>query len=149
MVSCTIAVGLLVAMLFTMISPEKVSLMNDYEVHLSPAQRTKYHALRQERLHIYLTGFVIGIILAMIVVYWLRQRPVYLNVCLSGAIVFVTAYFYYVFTPKSDYMILYLDEKEDRVAWLRIYRHMTIMYHLGFVIGVLAVMLFCYAWMKR
>jgi heme/copper-type cytochrome/quinol oxidase subunit 4 len=149
MVSCTLAVGLLIAMLFTMISPEKVSLMHDYEALLSSAQRTKYHALRKERLQIYLTGFALGILLAILVVYGLRRQSVFTNVCLTGAIVFVVAYFYYVFTPKSDYMILHLDEKEDRVAWLRIYRHMTLMYHLGFVVGVLAVMLFCYAWMKK
>lgn len=149
MVSCTIATGLLIAMLFTMVSPEKVSIMHDYEAHLNPAQKVKYHALRKERLQIYLTGFALGILLAVIIIYRLRRQSIFSNVCLSGAIVFVVAYFYYVFTPKSDYMILYLDEKEDREAWLRVYRHMTLMYHLGFVIGVLAVMLFCYAWMKK
>ena len=46
--------------------------------------------------------------------------------------------------PKSDYMILHLDKKEQRKEWLDIYRKMQLKCHIGFVCGIIAAMLMCY-----
>lgn len=161
--SCVIAIGLIVAMLFTMISPNKFSLMSKYESLLSEKQLEKYHAIRKERLMICIMGFVLGIVIAFGVVnlgsskmsrliaedVMYMKKSVYTNVCLVGAIVFVVNYFFYVFYPKSSYMITNLDEKEDREAWLAIYKHMTYVYHLGFVLGVVGAMVLCYGIYKK
>jgi hypothetical protein len=146
--SCVIAIGLIVAMLFTMISPNKFSLMSKYELLLSKIQLEKYYKIRKERLMICIMGFVLGIIIAFGVVMYMK-KSVLTNVCLVGAIVFIVNYFFYIFYPKSSYMITELDEKEDREAWLAIYKHMTYIYHLGFVLGVLGAMVLCYGIFKK
>ena len=141
--SCVIAIGLIVAMLFTMISPNKFSLMDKYESLLSEKQLEKYHTIRKERLKICIMGFVLGIVIAFGVVMYMK-KSLFTNVCLVGAIVFVVNYFFYVFYPKSSYMITDLDEREDREAWLAVYKHMTLVYHLGFVLGVVGAMVLYY-----
>ena len=146
--SCVIAIGLIVAMLFTMISPNKFSLMSKYELLLSKIQLEKYYKIRKERLMICIMGFVLGIIIAFGVVMYMK-KSVLTNVCLVGAIIFIVNYFFYIFYPKSSYMITELDEKEDREAWLAIYKHMTYIYHLGFVLGVLGAMVLCYGIFKK
>jgi hypothetical protein len=146
--SCVIAIGLIIAMLFTMISPYKLSLMSKYESLLSEKQLEKYHKIRKERLTICIMGFVLGIVIAFAIVMYMK-KSLFTNVCLVGAIVFVVNYFFYVFYPKSSYMITDLDEKEDREAWLAIYKHMIFVYHLGFVLGVLGAMVLCYGIYKK
>ncbi len=147
-ISCVIAIGLIIAMLFTMISPNKFTLMSKYESLLSQKQLEKYHAIRKERLMICIMGFVLGIIIAFIVIMYMK-KSLFTNVCLVGAIVFVVNYFFYVFYPKSSYMITDLDDHEDREAWLAIYKHMTYVYHLGFVLGIVGAMVLCYGIYKK
>ena len=43
---------------------------------------------------------------------------------------------------KSDYMVPHLETKEQRVAWLNIYREMQYRCKMGFVLGIIAFMLF-------
>ena len=38
-------------------------------------------------------------------------------------------------------MVLHLDSKDQREAWLAIYRHMQLKYHIGLALGVVAAML--------
>jgi hypothetical protein len=147
-ISCIIAIGLIIAMLFTMISPNKFTLMNKYESLLSEKQLEKYYNIRKERLMICIMGFVLGIIIAFGVIMYMK-KSLFTNVCLVGAIVFVVNYFFYVFYPKSSYMITDLDEREDREAWLAIYKHMTYVYHLGFVLGIVGAMVLCYGIYKK
>ncbi len=146
--SCFLAVGLLVAMLFTMLTPEKLTLEKEYLQLLNEEQRLKYYKVRKERAGICLSGFGIGLIIAFLVV-WYMKKSIFTSVCLVGGIVFVFSYFYYVFYPKSMYMVTELDDKEDRVAWLKIYKHMQKMYHLGFVLGVVGAMILCYGIFKK
>ena len=36
-------------------------------------------------------------------------------------------------------MILHLDNKQEREAWLKIYKSMQINYHAGFLLGLIAM----------
>ena len=63
-------------------------------------------------------------------------------VCIVGAITLLCNYLFYIIHPKSDYMVLHLDSKGQREAWLDIYRHMQLKYHMGLVFGIIAAMLF-------
>jgi len=64
-------------------------------------------------------------------------------ICFVGAITFVTNYLFYILYPKSDYMLLHLNDKKQIQEWLNIYRTMQFKFHIGFVVGILAVMIFC------
>ena len=62
------------------------------------------------------------------------------SVCLVGAITLATNYFYYILHPKSDYMILHLEEENQRLLWLSVYRNMQFKYHIGLLLGIVASM---------
>ena len=53
-----------------------------------------------------------------------------------------TNYLYYMLKPKSDWMILYLNDPKQRELWLDIYKTMKQKFHLGFLFGLVAVMMF-------
>ena len=66
-------------------------------------------------------------------------------VCMVGAITLTTNYLYYILAPKTTYMIQHLDNREQNEAWLHIYRTMQVKYHTGLVLGIVAIMIFAYA----
>ena len=53
-------------------------------------------------------------------------------------------YFFYILYPKKQYMLQYLDKKNENIAWLKIYRKMQFRYHLAFLLGTIASGLLCY-----
>ena len=59
--------------------------------------------------------------------------------CITGSITFTVNYFYYILTPKSEWMILSLEGQDQKEAWLKMYRHMQFNYHVGFLLGIAAV----------
>ena len=63
-------------------------------------------------------------------------------VCVVGAVTLTVNYFYYMLAPKSDYMVLHLNERKQREEWQKIYRYMQVKYHVGLVLGIVAAMLF-------
>ena len=62
--------------------------------------------------------------------------------CTIVAITFVVSYFYYILHPKSDWMVKHLHSKDQRDAWLQVYRHMQVQCHVGFVLGIIAVFIY-------
>ena len=66
-------------------------------------------------------------------------------VCTVIATAFVTNYFYYILHPKSDWMLDHLQNKQEIKAWLLMYREMQYNYHMGLVLGIVAVGVFAFA----
>ena len=62
------------------------------------------------------------------------------KMCIVLAISFTVNYFFYILSPKSDYMILHLNTPNERMAWLNIYKTMQFNYHLGFALGLIGMM---------
>ena len=62
--------------------------------------------------------------------------------CMVAAVAFSVNYFYYILSPKSDWMVLHLKSGEETQAWLKVYRTMQFNYHLGLVLGIIAVVAF-------
>ena len=56
-----------------------------------------------------------------------------------GAVTLSVNYFYYILAPKTDWMVLHLKSVEEKEAWLKVYRTMQYNYHMGLVLGILAV----------
>lgn len=143
--SCFIAIIFLIANFYTMFmcmnSKEKQNFFNTLE----PAQKKVYTKIINERKTIYYTGFAIGIVISIIllnldikflkVIKSKREK----NVCFVVATTFIINYLFYIIYPKSNYMILHLNDKQQVKEWLNIYRSMQLNYHLGFVFGIIAV----------
>tara|TARA_Y100000389_G_scaffold16234_1_gene14311 strand:- start:2292 stop:2699 length:408 start_codon:yes stop_codon:yes gene_type:complete len=112
---------------------------------LEPEQKKVYTKIINERKTIYYIGFAIGIIISIIllnlnikflkVIKSKREK----NVCFVVAITFIINYLFYTIYPKSNYMILHLNDKQQVKKWLNVYLSMQLNYHLGFVFGIIAV----------
>ncbi len=143
-ISCTLAIAFLVASLFVMFNTEKNPIMKEYIKGLNVQQKIKYIEITKERRNLYLCGFTLGFIIALILLYFFNKK---LNrwgsICMVAAVTFTFSYFYYILMPKKDYMLHYLKDKEDIENWWKVYRVMQYHYHLGFVLGLLAVIFFC------
>ena len=95
-------------------------------------------------------GLFLGFILAMILLVCCRKYflgsagngPRGGLMCMVAAVTFSVNYFYYILSPKSDWMVLHLKSGEETEAWLKVYRTMQYNYHAGLVLGILAVVAF-------
>lgn len=148
-VSCSISTIFIIGMIYMTLSINKSAVNNDFIATLDQAQIQKYTEIRNERLNIYYGGYILGFILSTVVIFLNIYKGIKMNylalMCLTGSITFLTTYFYYILYPKSDYMVKYLFKKEQRLAWLDVYKKMQFNYHGGLLLGLLAVLGYSYA----
>lgn len=147
--TCVIALVFLIANIYTILScandkKDKIDFLNV----LTAEQKNTYKKIINERKTIYYMGYGLGILLAIFTIFIMKKvLKIRFNnmslVCLVGSIVFVTNYLFYILYPKSDYMLLHLSDKRQITEWLKIYRKMQYKFHLGFVFGIIAVIVFC------
>jgi hypothetical protein len=76
--------------------------------------------------------------------------------CSVAAITLATNYFYYVLSPKSDWMVLHFNPQNnqnnnnnDAANWLRVYRGMQVNYHVGLVLGIAGTILLSNAFYSK
>lgn len=147
--TCVIALVFLIANIYTILScandkKDKIEFLNV----LTSEQKNTYEKIINERKTIYYMGYGFGILLAIVIIFIMKKiLKIRFNnmslVCLVGSIVFVTNYLFYILYPKTDYMLLHLSDKRQITEWLKIYRKMQYKFHLGFVFGIIAVIVFC------
>ena len=150
-ITCIIAVVFLIANIYTMLScsSSKKDKQNFKNV-LNINQQQIYENIIKERRNIYFIGYILGIILS-IICYFISKKIFKIRfnntslICFIGAITFITNYLFYILYPKSDYMLLHLSDKKQIQEWLDIYKKMQFKFHMGFIFGIIAVMIFCYA----
>ena len=147
--SCSISAIFIIGMIYMMFAVDKHATMSPFMKLLNPKQKAKYWELINERRTIYFSGFGLGLFLSAITIASRAYSGTKLawlpTACLTGSITFLTTYFYYILAPKSDYMVRYLDTKEQREAWLDIYKTMQFNYHAGLVLGLASVVMLSYA----
>jgi len=146
---CSLAVVFLIGKIYFLLSPSIDNENEEFNKTLDKEKLEKYKNIVKERGLISIKGYILGIILSvffLIVNGNLGKNKVNVKglVCIVGGITFITHYLFYMIYPKSDYMILHLDKKEQRKEWLDIYRKMQLKCHIGFVCGIIAAMLMCY-----
>ena len=123
----------------------KSELIKELISKLSPENQERYRKIANERRGIYFTGLFLGFILSMLLIMCCRSYFLTTNgsrgglLCMVGAVTLSVNYFYYILAPKTDWMVLHLKSAEEREAWLKIYRNMQYNYHMGLVLGILAV----------
>lgn len=117
------------------------SFMKDFENTLDEEKKTIYSKIIKERKKLYIQGYVIGLLFAFLFLYvtkylntFSKQRGSFWG---AIAILFIIQYFYYIISPKSMFMIEILDKNSERKAWIRVYRHMTLLFHISFIFGII------------
>jgi len=144
---CYVAIVFLIANIYVSFTADKTNRKKKLYDSLPSKSIELYEKIVRERRDIYLKGYIFGLIISILFLYGVQgiKRTSMINVglvCIVGAITLVCNYLFYIIHPKSDYMVLHLDTKAQREAWLDIYRHMQFKYHMGLVFGIIAAMLF-------
>ncbi len=152
--SCMFAFVFLIANVYTMMSCSNDNHKLEFKNTLSSEQQVLYEKIINERKSIYYGGFVLGIILSFLALYFGEKYLFFIDkkikisnipkICMIASITFVTNYLFYILYPKTDYMLLHLNDKTQIQGWLAIYKKMQFKFHLGFVLGIIAVIIFSY-----
>ena len=157
--SCGIAATLFAGMAYCTYMGNRTKLVQDYVRTLTEDQQQIYAKIVAERRGIYLRGFGWGLLLSAILLgvhhqYLTMSRTVLL--CNVAAITLTTNYFYYMLSPKSDWMVLHFNNNnhsdaanEDAANWLRVYRGMQVNYHVGLVLGIAGTILLSNAFYSK
>ena len=142
---CGIALVFIIGMLYMTLSIDKKEVSGRFKKTLNEKQLDIYKNITHERLGIYYSGYGVGFLLSIgAILYNLMVLKSKMSktsmVCLTSGITFLTTYFYYILSKKSDYMIMHLTSEEQKREWLNVYKTMQYNYHMGLALGIAAVM---------
>jgi uncharacterized membrane protein YkgB len=148
--SCMISAIFVIGMIYFYNMTGKIKIVNHYKSSLSSDLQKRYDKISEERLMISYQGYALGVILSLgIIFYNLKIKGTKMSntalVCTVVATAFVTNYFYYMIHPKTDWMLNHLQNKEEIRSWLQMYREMQYNYHMGLVLGIIAVGILAFA----
>ena len=148
--TCLIATALIVATIYFQNATSKSKIVQEYKKQLPSNLQNLYDKLSAERLKINYYGYTLGLILSLIIIFYnysVRRNKLTNTslVCLVIVVSFFTNYFYYILSPKSDYMLKHINSPDQTRAWLAMYKEMQYNYHFGFVIGLVAVGVLAFA----
>ena len=152
--SCSISAVFIIGMIYFYNSANKTTTVKQYRQQLSPQQKAVYDKISAERLKISLQGYGLGFLLSLFIIYYNYQKTHKLRstsmVCIVLATSFLTNYFYYILSPKTDWMLNHVEGPEAQAqqqtqAWLQMYRTMQFYYHAGLVLGILGVGILAFA----
>lgn len=145
--TCYIAIVLFTAMIYLMLTMDKISETTQFIQSLDQSLINEYRIRSEERRQIYFRGFSIGLLLSgILLVYNLQFAVAPMSrtsaVCLTGAITFMSSYLYYMLAKKQPLMVNLLKQQKQRELWSELYRKMQFRYHLGLTLGVIAMSTF-------
>jgi len=144
-ISCVISCIFIIGMIYFYNATEKSEIVKQYKATLSPDLQKRYERITSERKWISYQGYMLGLLLSFVILYNRRKMNTTSLVCTIMATCFLTNYFYYILSPKSDWMLKHTTNQDQDTAWLLMYREMSYNYHLGIVFGIIAVGMFAFA----
>jgi hypothetical protein len=147
-ITCLLATAFLISMIYFSNATTQSDTIKHYENQLPSNLKKIYNEISQERLKIYFYGYTLGLILSLIIIiynYQIRNPKEKYNVvtitCTVITVSFITNYFYYMLSPKTKWMLNYVNTPEQTKAWLNMYKDMQKYYHTGFLLGLIAIAL--------
>jgi uncharacterized membrane protein YkgB len=143
-ISCSISAVFIIGMIYFYYITDKSAIVKEYKSKLPTDLQKRYENISKERMMISYYGYFYGFILSLFLIFYnLKIKKEKVNtwaiVCLVMASCFLTNYFYYMLSPKSDWMLNHTNNSEQVKAWLQMYREMQYNYHMGIVLGIIGV----------
>jgi hypothetical protein len=128
----------------------KSEIVKKYKENMPKDLQKRYESIIAERRTLSYQGYALGVVLSLcIILYNTQFRSQKMStsamVCLVIATSFLTNYFYYILSPKSDWMLNHTENQEQVKNWLIMYREMSFNYHAGLLLGIVAVGVFAFA----
>ena len=147
---CNIAIVFVISMLYMcVLSPlvveeSKSSLIKQLKNTLTLEQQNTYDRIKRERMGIHMRGYGIGLLISALVLmykfqFYNKSLTPTAMACITASITFTVNYYYYILSPKSEWMVQSLEGADQKEAWIKMYRHMQFNYHVGFLLGIVAV----------
>lgn len=133
---CMIASALFGSMLYLSLNVNKDKVYQQYLKLLDNDQKKVLKDINKERLHIYMMGLALGLVLGLFFLQITKKGAG--RTCGFVVIVMLTNYLFYLVYPKSKYMISYLKTPEQKQGWLNVYRTMQFNHYFGMVLGAIA-----------
>jgi uncharacterized protein YacL len=129
---------------------DKSEIVKHYKSSLPNNLQKRYENISKERMTISYYGYGLGLLISLFIIFYnLKIKGSKMNtfslVCTVMATCFLTNYFYYMLSPKSDWMLNHINNQEQVKAWLLMYREMSYNYHMGIALGIIAVGIFAFA----
>ena len=129
---------------------DKSVIVKHYKERLPKDLQIRYEKIARERMMISYRGYGLGVLLSLLIIFYnLKIKGLRMNtfalVCIVMSTCFVTNYFYYMLTPKSDWMLNHTNNQQQTKAWLLMYREMSYNYHAGLVLGIIGVGILAFA----
>ena len=149
-ISCMISAIFIIGMIYFYNMTDKSEIVKHYKEKLPSDLQNRYEKIAKERMKISYYGYILGFIISLFIIFYnLKIKGVKMNtfslVCTVMATCFLTNYFYYMLSPKSDWMLNHINSPEQVKAWLQMYREMSFNYHAGLALGIIAVGIMAFA----
>ena len=143
-ISCMISGVFIIGMIYFYNMTDKSEIVKHYKDKLTIPLQKRYEKITEERKRISYYGYGLGLILSLFIIFYnTKMRGYKMNtfslVCMVMAVCFLTNYFYYILSPKSDWMLNHTSNQEEVKAWLQMYREMSYNYHMGLLLGIIGV----------
>ena len=143
-ISCMISGVFIISMIYFYNMTDKSEIVKHYKDKLSIPLQKRYEKITEERKKISYHGYILGFILSLFIIFYnTKMRGYKMNtfslVCMVMAVCFLTNYFYYILSPKTDWMLNHTSSQEEVKAWLQMYREMSYNYHMGLLLGIIGV----------
>ena len=115
-ISCMISAIFVIGMIYFYNLSDKSKVVKHYKSSLSSDLQKRYEKITKERTNISYQGYILGVILSLgIIFYNLKIKHSKMNttslVCTVIATAFITNYFYYMLSPKSDWMLNHMSNQ--------------------------------------
>jgi len=144
-ISCMISAVFIIGMIYFYNRTGKSEIVKQYKGNMSKDLQDRYDKIARERMIISCQGYVAGVILSLLILFYRGIKNPFSLVCTVMATCFLTNYFYYMLHPKSDWMLNHVGSQKEVKAWLQMYREMQYNYHIGLALGIVAVGVFAFA----
>lgn len=147
--SCIVATVFIIGMIYMYNGTLNNKDIKHYIEQLTPEQKIIYEKISKERLEISIKGYVLGLILSLLIIFYMNKYKITkysgINICIVLATSFLANYFYYILSPKTDWMLNHTENLAQTQAWLKMYRVMQYYYHMGLVLGIIGTGILAYA----
>jgi uncharacterized protein YacL len=150
LLSCAISTIFIIGMIYFYNMTNKSKIVNAYKEKMPPDLQKRYEKISEERMRISYQGYILGFVLSLFVIFYNYYfKGAKLNntslICTVIAVSFITNYFYYMLSPKSDWMLNHMNSQDQVKGWLLMYREMQFNYHAGLALGIIAVGVMAFA----
>jgi hypothetical protein len=150
LLSCAISAIFIIGMIYFYNMTNKSKIVQAYKEKMPPDLQKLYQKISDERMRISYQGYILGFVLSLLVIFYNYKIKGFKMgntslVCTVIAISFLTNYFYYMLSPKSDWMLNHMNSQDQVKGWLLMYREMQFNYHAGLALGIIAVGILAFA----